>query len=108
MKALTTQLNPYHGAINCLDDFGFRSFPTFSHVEKTIDSDKRGWDVYVFFKSGIVVNVHCKGYRVTINGKEFTAGNINREVALSAGEPTSWSNMRHQFPHLVSLYTPNH
>lgn len=106
MKALATQLNPFHGAINCLDAFGFRSFPTFSHVETNVHEDKRGWDAYVYFDDGESVHVACKGYYVTLNGERFNHRSINEACALVAGQPTSWSNMRAQFPHLVSLYTP--
>ena len=89
MTAYTTQpLNAFHLSINSLDDFGFRTYPTYSHVELTIDDDKQGWDAYVFFTSGVCVNVHCKGYYVTINGKRFEHGDINRAVVESAGEPT--------------------
>lgn len=88
MKALSTQLNAFHLSFNSMTAFDFRRFPTFSHVERNVHADKQGWDAYVFFTSGVCVNVHCKGYYVTINGKRFEHGDINRAVVESAGEPT--------------------
>ena len=109
MKAYTTQpLNPYSLTINSLDDFGFRTYPTYSSTQVTIDDDKQGWNAQVFFKSGSVVNVTCKGYYVLIDGERFTHSDINRQVVEAAGEPTSWTDLRENFKHLIPLYSPNH
>lgn len=89
MTAYTTQpLNAFHLSINSMNAFDFRRFPTFSHVDTNIHSDKQGWDAYVYFNDGESVHVHCKGYYVTINGERFVSSDINREVVLSAGQPT--------------------
>ena len=109
MKAYTTPpLNPYSLRINSLTAFDFRRYPTFSHVEKTIHDDKAGWSVTVHFKSGSFSAVSCRGYDVTINGTPFTHGDINRAVVDSAGEPTSWSDLRENHKHLIPTYLPNH
>jgi len=109
MKAYTTPpLNPCSLRINSLTAFDFRSYPTFSHVEKTIHDDKAGWSVTVYFKSGSFSAVSCRGYDVTINGTPFTHGDINRAVVDSAGEPTSWSDLRENHKHLIPTYLPNH
>lgn len=108
MQILSTKLNAFHLGINDLDDFGFRTYPTYSSTEVTIDDDKQGWNAQVFFKSGSVVNVTCKGYYVLIDGERFTHSDINRQVVEAAGEPTSWTDLRENFKHLISTYSPNH
>jgi hypothetical protein len=109
MKAYTTQpLNPYSLTINSLDDFGFRTYPTYSSTQVTIDDDKQGWNAKVSFKSGNVVNVKCKGYHVLIDGERLTYSDINRQVVESAGEPTSWTDLRENFKHLIPVYSPKH
>lgn len=88
MNALTTKLNPFHLGINSMTAFDFRRYPTFSHVEKTINDDKAGWEAVVHFKSGSFACVSCRGYDVIINGKPFTHGDINEACVLLANEPT--------------------
>ena len=109
MKAYTTPpLNAFHLGYNSMTAFDFRRYPTFSHVERSIHDDKAGWSATVYFKSGNFSAVSCRGYYITINGERFTHSDINKACALQIGEPTSWHDMRQNFPHLVSLYTPNH
>jgi hypothetical protein len=95
MKALATQLNPFHGAINSLTAFDFRNYPTFEYVSKFIHKDKRGWSARVAFKNGDAVGIFCRGFDVTINGGHFIGGNINRAVAEAVGHPTDLT--KHSF-----------
>jgi len=97
MNTVTTKLNPFHLAINSLDAFGFRRFPTFSHVDKIIHADKKGWDAYVYFKNGDSVLVSCRGYNVTIDDVPFTHGDINTEIVKSVKHPTGYHNRRPYF-----------
>jgi hypothetical protein len=96
MNALSTQLNAFHLSFNSMTDFDFRTFPTFSHVERNVHADKQGWDAYVYFNDGESVHVACKGYHVTLNGERFNSSNINEACVLSAGQPLRWSDLRNR------------